>query len=584
MEEAAIQKINVLLIDDDEDEFIITRDLISELGGAYRLSWINNFERGMAEISKSDYSVCLLDFRLGEHSGIDFLAEAVSRNCPIPIILLTGQGDYTVDMAAMKAGASDYLDKRQLTPSVLERSIRYALERKKSEEKILFLAFYDQLTRLPNRTLFYDRLKTAFAAAKRHGRLCAVMFLDIDNFKRINDTLGHSFGDILIQEVAHRLLRCIRKEDTIAHDDFNVMLDTVARLGGDEFTILLNEIREPGNASVVADRIRHGLLAPMLLEKHEIIVTVSIGISIFPNDGADIETIVKNSDIAMYKSKSVGKNTFQYFNPAMNTSALRRLSVENELRQALKRDEFVLYYQPVVDLRTGRIAGAEALLRWRHPQKGITAPQEFLPIAEEIGLINEIGARVFEIFKHDFNAWRENGLGGTHVALNVSPRQLSHKNILAMITKFVGELNIDPRQLTLELTENGILNNLDEANKTIELIKKIGVKISLDDFGSGYSSFVVLRRIPFDILKIDRSLVMKIPSDLRDATIVSSLIAIGSTMKLEVIAEGIETAEQLEFLKERGCERGQGYYFSVPLPEEEFAKLLKRQTLLPERS
>jgi diguanylate cyclase (GGDEF)-like protein len=569
------EKIGVLLIDDDEDEFIITRDLFAELGDAYRLSWINSFERGMGELLKGGYGVCLLDFHLGAQNGIEFLAEASARNCPIPIILLTGQGDYEVDLAAMKAGASDYLDKRLLSAPVLERSIRYALERKRTEERIKFLAYYDQLTHLPNRTLFYDRLKTAFASARRHGRLCAVMFLDIDNFKRINDTLGHSLGDRLIQEVARRLLKCIRKEDTVAHDDFNAMLDTVARLGGDEFTILLNEIKEAGNASVVAERIRHVLYSPLVLEENEINVTVSIGIAIFPTDGDDIETVVKNADIAMYKSKAMGKNNFQYFNASMNTTALRRLSVENDLRKALKHDELVLYYQPIMDLQAGRPLGAEALLRWRHPEKGMTSPLEFIPIAEEIGLIYEVGGRVFELLRRDFETWRKRGIGKPAIAVNFSPKQLNQRNVVAAVRRLVGDLAIDPGQLTFEITESGIIHNVDDAKRIIEGIRQTGVRVSLDDFGSGYSSFVLLREIKFDILKIDRSLITKIPADQGDSTIVQSLVSIGRSMNLEVIAEGIEKKEQLEFLTARGCAMGQGFYFSEPLPADEFLQFMK---------
>ncbi len=571
-----VEKISVLLIDDDEDEFVITRDLLAELGEGYRLSWSNNFDRGMRELLRGACSVCLLDYHLGARNGLEFLTEASLRNSTIPIILLTGQGDYEVDLAAMKAGASDYLDKRLLSAPVLERSIRYAVERKKTEEKIRFLAYYDQLTHLPNRTLFYDRLKTAFASAKRHGRLCAVMFLDIDNFKRINDTLGHTLGDRLIQEVAGRLLKCIRKEDTVAHDDFNAMLDTVARLGGDEFTILLNEINEAGNASVVAERIRHILYTPLLLDQHEINVTVSIGIAVYPTDGADIETVVKNADIAMYKSKSIGKNNFQYFNPSMNSTALRRLSVENDLRKAIKNDELELYYQPIMDLGNGLPDGAEALLRWRHPEKGLISPLEFIPIAEEIGIIYDLGTRVFDILRRDFDRWNEAGIGKPNIAVNISPRQLNQRNILAQIVKLIGDLDLAPGQLTVEITESGIINNVDEAKRIVEAVRESGAKVSLDDFGSGYSSFVILRQIRFDILKIDGSLISRIPSDEGDATIVKSLLTIGSSMGLEVIAEGIETKPQLEFLKAQGCRLGQGFYFNEPLPREEFTQFLKR--------
>jgi diguanylate cyclase len=574
------QTIHVLMIDDDEDEFVITRDLLSDLGEGYRLSWFDTFEKGMSEIVKDDYSICLLDFNLGAESGIDFLEEAMSRRCQIPIILLTGRGDYKIDVAAMKAGASDYLDKRQLSPPILERAIRYAIERKKSEDRIRFLAYYDQLTHLPNRMLFYDRLKTAFAAARRHDQMCAVMFLDIDNFKWINDTLGHSRGDLLIQEVANRLLSTIRREDAIADGNIDVMLDTVARLGGDEFTVLLNEITEPSSASLVAERIRRSLATPMVLEGHELSVTVSIGISIYPTDGGDVETVMKNADIAMYKSKSMGKDNFQYFDPEMNDSALKRMSVENELRRALKQDEFVLYYQPIIDLKTDRVAAAEALIRWQHPQRGVILPTEFIPIAEEAGLIYDIGLKVFDLLKRDLASWRRDDLRPT-VAINISPKQLSEKSLVPTVKRFVSETGVAPGQLTLEITESGIIHNLEEARAVVDEIKQAGIRIALDDFGSGYTSFVLLRQMPFDILKIDRSLITKVPTDAADATIVESLIAIGRSMRIEVIAEGIEEEAQRDLLEQKGCERGQGFLFSHPLPMEEFTKLLRRESAPP---
>ncbi len=567
--------IHVLLIDDDEDEFVITRNLFTELGKSYRLSWIGDYKRGLVEVMKPEYDVCLLDFHLGGRTGLDFLKEAVSRNCPLPIIFLTGQGDYQVDLAAMKAGASDFLDKGELTARTLDRSLRYSMERKKNEERIRFLAYYDQLTHLPNRTLFYDRLKTAFASAKRHNRFCAVMFLDIDNFKRVNDSLGHTLGDLLIREVADRLAFCIRREDTVSHDNFNVMLDTVARLGGDEFTILLSEIKEGANASVVAERIRGALLAPVLLEEHEIIMTVSIGIALYPHDGADIETVVKNADVAMYNAKARGKNNFQYFSPAMNAAALERLNLEQELRRALEADEFTLCYQPVVDLNTERIVGAEALLAWRHPSKGVIPPLEFLPIAEETGLIYEFGKRVFALLGDDCAEWRRRGLPETPLSINLSPKQLSQRNLLFMVRQFLDATVRQPESLTLEITEEAVIPHPEETRKIIEDVRRTGVRIALDDFGSGYSSFLLLREIQFDALKIGHSLIAGLPDNPGDATITGSLLSIGRSLEIRVIAAGIERPAQQAALKKMGCQWGQGFLFHQPLSRDQLAALLE---------
>jgi len=569
------QNINILLIDDDEDEYIITRDLFSDIGNNYHVHWINNYNKGLEEVSKSEYDICLLDYHLGDHNGIDFIKEASTRTCSIPIILLTGQGDYEIDLLAMKAGAADFLDKNKLDTNILERSIRYALERKKSEDRIRFLAFYDQLTQLPNRTLFIDRLLSAISMAKRHNRICAVMFLDIDNFKRVNDVMGHSIGDQLIKEVANRLLKCIRKVDTVIRDRFDSMLDTIARLGGDEFTILLSEIDKPENASKVAGRIHQALIPPILLEDTEINITVSIGIATYPSDGNDIETLIKNADIAMYNAKSIGKNNFQYYNLSMHTIALQRLSLENELRKAIDNNELALYYQPLIDLKTDKINSVEALIRWQHPVKGIISPMDFIPIAEETGLIIDIGNWVLNTAASHYNKWREIGLPELDISVNISPKQLIQKNFLDSISNLMNNFNILSHHLILEITENCVIHNIEEANKIINSIRALGIKISLDDFGSGYASFIILRQYIFDIIKIDRSLIKNIPDNSGDTTIAASLISIGHSMNLQVVAEGIEREDQLRFLKSKGCDIGQGYFFSVPVPEQDFVKMMK---------
>ena len=576
MEGKETRDINVLLIDDDEDEYVVARDIFSEIGNHYKVHWINDFDKGLEEVIKSGYDICLLDYHLGIYNGIDFIKEAVLRTCKIPIIILTGQGSHEIDFAAMKAGATDYLDKNNLDANILERTVRYAIERKKSEEIIRFLAFYDQLTHLPNRTLFFDRLHTAIASAKRYKRICAVMFLDIDNFKRINDSLGHNIGDMLIKEVAKRLLKCIRKEDIVVRDRFDSMLDTVARLGGDEFTILLSEIKEPENAAKAAERIHNVLLSPVLLEDKEINVTVSIGIAIYPSDGDDIETVIKNADLAMYNAKSIDKNNFQYYNSSMNTPALQRLNLESDLRKALENKELLMYYQPLIDLKTRKIKGVEALLRWQHPQKGIILPMDFIPLAEETGLIFNISNCVFNIVGTHYDKWHNNGLDEIDVSINISPKQLNQKNFLDTVIHFINDFKISPHHLTFEITENSIINNVEKANKIIDSLRALGIKISMDDFGSGYSSFFTLRQFSFDILKIDRSLIKNIPYNIGDTTIVASLISIGHSMNLQVIAEGIEREDQLLFLASKECDVGQGYYFSVPVPEENLLKMMEK--------
>jgi len=570
-------QINILLIDSEEVGYIITHDLLSEIGEKYIIHWINDFNKGLEEIAKNEYDICLLDYHLGDQNGIDFINESNLINCRIPIILLTGRDDREIDLLAINAGASDYLNKNRLDSNSLERAIRYTLERKKSEERITFLSHYDQLTNLPNRTLFYNRLDIAFTMAKRHSRVCGIMYLDIDNFKRINDSLGYSSGDRLIKEVGNRLNKCIRREDMVVYDNLYLELDTVARLGGDEFTILLSEIKEPENASKVAERIQNVLAPPIIIDERQINVTVSIGIAIYPNDGENIDTLIKNADIAMYNAKSEGKNNFRYYNLSMNSIAFQKLNMENELRKAIENNELELYYQPMIDLKTKIIKEVEILVRWNHPQKGIVAPMEFIPIAEETGLIIDIGNYVLNAAGIFYDKCKKNELSKVGISINISPKQLNQKTFIDHVAEFKRKFSIPYEKLTFEITESCIINNLDEANKIINSIKSMGVRISLDDFGSGYSSFTVLKKIPFDIIKIDRSFIENIPDNTGDSSISSSIISIGHSMNLTVVAEGIENEDQLFFLEKNMCDIGQGYYFSRPIPENELLKLIKSE-------
>lgn len=571
------QKIHILLIDDDENEYVIIRRLFAEIGNRYEIYYINEFDKGIEEIISGKYDICLLDYRLGIHTGIEFIKEAQIKVCNTPIILFTGHGDHEVDIAAMKAGAADYIDKARLSPSTMERAIRYALERKKSEEKIKYLAYYDQLTNLPNRTLFMDHLNIAISTAERHNRIFSVMFIDIDNFKIINDTLGHSIGDKLIIEVANRLVDCIRKSDTAARCDSALLVNTVARMGGDEFTILLSEINECENASKVAERIQKILHNPVFIGENKIIITVSIGIAIFPMDGEDSETIIKHADLAMYKAKSLGKNNFQFYHQALNISAQKRLAMENDLYMAIEKNELSIYYQPIVNVKTRKIAAVEALLRWEHPVKGIILPADFLFIAEENGLIRIIGEQVFDEVGKCYQKWSSSGIKKTQIAVNISPKQLSQSSFIDIIKNVIQKYQMPPDSLTLEITENSIIQNIQLTKEIIFELKKFGIKISLDDFGIGYSSFLVLKQFPFNIIKIDRSFIKNVPGSKVDTTISSSIISIGHSLDLEVTAEGIENKTQLSLLESCNCDFGQGFYFSPPLPEEEIMELLKKE-------
>jgi diguanylate cyclase (GGDEF)-like protein len=475
----------------------------------------------------------------------------------------------------MEAGAADYLVKGKIDANLLERSIRYAMAHKKAEQQIRFMAYYDNLTSLPNRSLFQDRLKQALENARRHDRLVAVIFLDLDNFKRINDTLGHSVGDLLLKEVSERLLGCIRKSDTVGRNIVMEQGATVARLGGDEFTILLTEISRAEVVSGVAERILSALSQPFVLEGHEIFVSASIGITVYPLDGSDIENLLKNADTAMYHAKYQGKNNFQYYSSSLNLKALERLSIENKMHKALERDEFVLYYQPQIDIRTGKIFGMEALLRWKSMDLGMVSPGEFIPVAEESGLIVPIGEWVLRTACRQNRAWQKAGLPPIRISVNLSRYQFKKRDITLQVYRALNDSGLDPRYLDLEITESVMMEN---AKATVALLYELrarGIRLTLDDFGIGYSSLSMLKSFPLDVIKIDRSFVKDVITHPDNAAIVEAIIAMARSLKLSMIAEGVETEQQLAFLFERGCYEIQGFLFSPPLPEDQAFTILK---------
>jgi diguanylate cyclase (GGDEF)-like protein/PAS domain S-box-containing protein len=425
------------------------------------------------------------------------------------------------------------------------------------------LAQYDVLTDLPNRTLLNDRLTQAIASARRHGTGLAVLFVDLDRFKHINDSLGHAMGDALLQSVARRALACVR------------ISDTVSRLGGDEFVIVLSELNQVEDAAVTANKVLSALAAPHSVAQHHLDVTVSIGVSTFPCDGQDAETLIKNADTAMYHAKENGRNNCQFFEKEMNVRAVERQALESSLRHALERQEFVLHYQPKVNLETGAITCAEALIRWLHPDRGFVPPAQFVPIAEDSGLILPIGQWVLREACRQARAWLDAGLGPMPVAVNISTVEFRSKHFLEGIRAILLETGLEPHFLELELTESVLMQHPESTASVLRALKSIGVRLAVDDFGTGYSSLSYLRRFPIDVLKLDRSFVHDIACpETRDAAIVSAVITMGKSLKYRVIAEGVETEEQLTFLQAHRCDEGQGFYFSPPVAPEVFAEFL----------
>jgi len=568
------EHLNILLVDDDEDDYILTKDLLDQVNGtAYNVVWVSSYEDALLSISQNTYDACLFDYRLGEHTGLELLREAVTAGCKAPIILLTGQDDSGIDTAAIKTGASDYLSKSEINANLLERSLRYAIERKRTEDRIIRMAYYDNLTNLPNRSLFHDRLNKALAHSERYNGICALMFLDLDNFKRINDTLEHRIGDLLLQGIADRLQNFVRSADTVARQGVSLMTNTVARLGGDEFTILLTDIHSLQDAAKIAQRILGILSQPFNLDGYEVFVTVSIGIAVFPTDGKEINTLIKNADTAMYHAKEHGRNNFQFYKHAMNATAMDRLNMENNLRRAIEKDEFQLHYQPRIDLTTGCIVGTEALIRWQHPEQGLVSPAEFIPLSEETGLIIPMGEWVLKTACNQNKLWQQRG--PICVAINLSGHQFRQDNLIKVIEKVLGDSNLDPILLELEITESVIMSNADNTIALLHKLKDMGLKLSMDDFGTGYSSFNYLKRFPLDNIKIDRSFIKDITNSKRDAAIVKAIIAMAHTLELNVVAEGVETEEQLELLQEFGCNELQGFILSRALPTEHVYEFLE---------
>ena len=428
-------------------------------------------------------------------------------------------------------------------------------ELKKAQIQMENLAFYDPLTSLANRRLFKNRLAKAVKSVQRNNNSIALLFLDLDQFKRINDTLGHDIGDALLKEIARRLDHNVRENDT------------VSRIGGDEFTILLTDVNNTKDVRIVADKILHSLSRPFMLNGQEIISTVSIGITMTPEDSIEPNTLMKNADLAMYRAKELGRNNFQFFSEDMNTAILHNLEIEKELNIAIKRNQFILMYQPKICIANNTITGVETLVRWRHPEKGIIPPDNFIPIAEETGQIIKIGAWVLEHSCHEMGALIREGLmpKNAKVAVNLSAKQFSDPNLLQTVLDILIQSKIDPLNLELEITESIIMDDVEAAIEIMEAIKSKGIHLAIDDFGTGYSSLAYLKRFPIDVLKVDRSFVSDIPKDKTDMAITSAVIAMAHKLSMKVVAEGIETQEQLDFLRENNCDDGQGYLLSRPL-------------------
>lgn len=492
------------------------------------------------------------------------------------LILLRKQAEKALEKA--RDELEDKVKARTRELVSINKQLRKEIEeRKKVEKEIRYLAFYDGLTGLANRMLFMDRLNEAIKKAVRKKSRFALLFLDLDHFKRVNDTLGHQAGDVLLQGVAENIRKFVRKSDSATRLTPLKKRDLlVARLGGDEFSILISDIREPDNAARVARRLLNIIPATYQLDGHEVSVTTSIGISIFPEDGKTAEDLLKHADTAMYYAKSRGRNSYQFFRETMNQAVLERFSIERDLKKALENGEFILYYQPKLRLSDKKITSAEALIRWHHPRQGMVPPAKFIPIAEESKIIIDINRWIFKEACRQVKKWKRSGRDDLFVSVNLSGYKLNSQNIVKYLKDTITSVGLDSKSIEIEITENILLKETKETIFTLNAIKALGFKIAMDDFGTGYSSLSYLTTFPVDTLKIDRSFVMNAMSEQNNQVIIKAIIAMGQSLGKKIIAEGIETEDQYHFLKECGCDEGQGFFFHHPVPADEFEKLLAR--------
>jgi diguanylate cyclase (GGDEF)-like protein len=575
---------HILIVDDEPEIRDMVRGMLCE---SYKCTTAGSAEEALLLIQAEKYGLVISDINMGGMSGLEMIPQ-VRASAPDTVIMMIS-GEQTIERAieAMRVGAFDYIMK-PFNFQRVEAAVRRALEHhsllatKRRHENHLeelvmqrtaelnHLTYHDVLTDLPNRILFEDRLTQALILAERNHQPLGMLFLSLDGFKKVHDTLGHAIGDRLLQKVAERLRAS-------AHQG-----ETVARFEGDEFALLLTQIggTEGEDVVEVIFQINESLQLPFIIDDHELFITISIGISLYPNDGADAPTLLKNADAALYRAREQGGNNYQFYTADMNAKAMKRLSLENSLRRALERSEFEVYYQPVLDINTRKIVGMEALLRWHHPELGLVQPAEFIPLAEDTGMIVPIGEWVLRTACTQSKSWQEAGFASLSLAVNLSARQFQQQNLAEVVVRILQETGLNPHNLELELTESSIMKNAESAVRTLGELKAMGVKIAIDDFGTGYSSLGYLKRLPIDILKIDRSFVSDVTTDPDDAALVMTIITLAHNLRLKVVAEGVDTEEQLSFLHLLRCDEWQGYLFSRPLPVEAFEELLMQGQIL----
>jgi diguanylate cyclase (GGDEF)-like protein len=568
----------VMMVDDDPIMLEVVQAYLEEAGYT---SFVTTSEprQAMDLFLERRPDILLLDLMMPEVSGFDILAQVRAHEelRYTPVIILTAESESTTKLKALELGATDLLTK-PVDPSELRLRLRNALAFKAYQDR---LADFDALTGLPNRRKFHQTVDAALKSTQQ-SRACALLHVDLDRFKQINDTLGHRVGDKLLCAVAQLLDRTLSDAEATGwpgsrQPEFRAAL---SRVSGNGFAALLpnlHNLKKVDTAGSIARRVLSAFAEPFHVEGQELFVTASIGIAVSPGDGQEAETLLKHAEMAMYQAKQRGRKACAFFSGDMNAHALERLTLENQLRRAVERNEFVLYYQPKVDVSSGHIIGAEALVRWRHPELGIVSPAKFIPIAEETGLIVEIGQWVLRAACAQIQAWMQRGLPPLSISVNVSGAQFKQRKVWHAVRGALAHSSLPPGQLVLELTESMLMENATDSIEMLNELKEMGLKLAVDDFGTGYSSLTYLSRFPLDELKIDRSFVSGLPGERHSLAIVGAIIALARELNLRVVAEGVETREQLQFLRARECDEYQGYLCSRPAPPEAFAILMRRQ-------